>query len=127
MRAAVLLPLLLVACGDAAPSTDEILAGRRIALGLPETPLPFREAMREMKRRGLEEALERDGDLFEPALRIENLLARAGAADRDDAFREALRAARGAALALAREAAAGEPSSAALAAACKRCHVSYRK
>jgi hypothetical protein len=142
-RAAAALALsLAAACGS--DGADARLAARRTALGLGEDPLAFADAMLRMREMGYEGLLARarlgsrrlrPDDVFDAALEIENLLARA---DPDTAavrppdppgFDSRLADARARAADMARALArgeAGEEEAGELLASCVDCHVTFR-
>lgn len=141
---AALLALSLVAACGSDGEADARLAARRAALGLPEDPVPFSEAMARLREKGYEGLLARaqlgskalrPDEVLDAALEIESLLSRAdpstAAARPPDppGFDARLAAARGKATDLARAIAAGKPGereAGDLVASCLDCHVTFR-
>jgi len=128
----------IAACGAAHES--DALARRRIAMGLPDAPMPLKEAMAELERRGSLDWLRTGGgegvggagggrrgggEGVEEAIRIENLLDRAQPAEPSYArFEVLLDLARAYATELVR----GAPGAReALLQSCIACHAEFRE
>jgi hypothetical protein len=140
--AALATALLLAACGSG-EDADARLAARRAALGLGgSASVPFAEAMARMQAKAFEGLLHRvgskalpPGEALDAALEIEDLLARADAANaaarppNPPVFDARLAASRGRALELARALARGRDGikeAAEVVASCFDCHVMFR-
>ena len=136
-----LVAVLLAACGSGT-DVDARLAARRAALGLGSAPLPFADAMKTIETKAYEAVLMRVGskalpaeEVFDAAVEVENLLARAdpktAAARPPDplVFDARMKDARERARALSRALAlgrSGETEAGELALSCVACHVIFR-